>query len=194
MNHYDLSLFELFSSSKNYFMIKPLLSSPLLGNRMITFFCIIALVVYFQFYEEKNTLSNFIIIALFTTSTILSKYILTNFFGDKIIIKKLLKEQAIDYNELEVLQVIGYKNSINFRIILKLKNGKSYSYSNDNFWTEDLCNLMHHKGIKIELLKKAKNKIAFDEKKEVFSVRSKQTRNNDELVRKKILLNHSFFS
>lgn len=171
-------------------MIKPLLESRLQHSSKVDVLCIIVLLAYFQFYPYKDSLTNLVIVALLSVSTIINKYFITKFYSDKIVIKTPLQEQCVLFKDVQSLQVVGYKNWMNYRIDLIFKNGKSYRFNKDNFWTEDLCNLMHQKGVEIELLKKANKRIHFDTSKDAYSVQSKHTRNHKEIVRKDML--HSF--
>lgn len=171
-------------------MNAPLLEARLQQHFNLPTFWLFSIMFFNTIIEHQNTLSTIIICSgsLFLMIQMHKGFYSARFFKNEVHVNLLIKKQHILYDDIDLVRINRFGIGKNYRTIISLKTGSKLVFTEDNFWTEDLCNVMHQKGVRIELVKKANENIRFDKDSERYSIKSKKPRNEKEYKRKMQIL------
>ncbi|MDX1447327.1 hypothetical protein [Lishizhenia sp.] len=167
-------------------MNTPLLEARLQQHFNLPTLWLFSILFFNTIIEHQNTLSTIIICSgsLFLMIQMHKGFYSALFFDNEVQVNLLIKKQHILYDEIDFVRIKGFGIGKNYRTFIFLKTGSKLVFTEDNFWTEDLCNVMYQKGVRIELVKKANENIRFDKDSERYSIKSRQPRNEKEHIRK----------
>ncbi|SFT41653.1 hypothetical protein SAMN05216474_0442 [Lishizhenia tianjinensis] len=167
------------------------MNTPLLektGTRKSTLLVFSAIALYANEVLNKNEswfqISITIFMLLFCLYVFFNELIKIKFSSEEIVIKSILNKLSLNYDDIKKLHVTRSNKYSHFTFRMTSNEGKTYLFHNNNFWSEDLCNLMYKNGVPIEVHKKATKWLSFDDNKEVYTVDSKHPRNEKEYKRK----------
>jgi hypothetical protein len=108
------------------------------------------------------------------------------FSRNHFVLKYIFKTERLSYNEIFHVELLFPTAKHGHLIHVKLKNKQQFSISYVNeFWTEDLCNLLHRDNVKIH--NHNFNWLVFDN--DLYKANSFYQRNDKELKRKTEVMN-----